>query len=1296
MALPGLFPIYPDPTPLKYQVSLALPPLAISKISQSIGITASSSFLTPNIDFLQKFISGDLGIADKITKEAMFKTFNSSITQKDDKIFKKFAEITNTEIPDIESLKKDGKIRLPKELVQGPKLEGIGFKGLEKTLLTSIYETQKPYLEIAKLVIGNLAKIEDIIARTMPLLGVPLKTKSLKPVNNAGSNNRPKALGYAGGVELKNALANLQKLSKTISEETSLSVTQSNISDGKSDNESWKIISTVYSTGIFIPGISYKYTYIDLPPEKSLPDETSDLNLEDDDPYNKYKPEKIIFGIFKSDGTPLDPREKLKSVSLNSDGQIVFTDTIYNKADWLLNSSKWQMENIFPNKKNSTNNQLLDVFPSFSTPIYKWQKNQLTQNSKTKPGDGWSIKKYKKNQKNILDRNTDAIEDNPIIVGFDPLEISEYKNYFTDIVKYKIQQTEELSQIEKDQYTKEIIDKLNIQSHIENVFIYSQNKSSVYKEINGSNAFPESMRLSFKPFQLYSESAEGDIKLSSYNISQGKQPGYIWIDPESDYDTKVIRIDPTTQIEFQESKGEPRVKSSIKSFVKNKTIFQLSNTSVFTIEISKNNETPSVFTNITSYTLENWNYYKENILSSDIPQIQNNNSYSITIYSNQPDNIYSKLNSNKFFISADRFAELNKIGNDWVYKEYITTINGDTEYPVKNGKKTLDSGTIVEVTNNKITKWYYLEQIFDKNNLPVFGSQITYTIDYLAKPTSGNYPISVDFINIPTYQIKVEDVDFPFGKIIDPSKILNEQLTTEELFSKGRYGSGDNENPQEIEVIKRYMLTDLDTESYYIIEGVLSDKNTQDNDINGKGSGSYYKLPHALGATKVFVSLLVDIVSKLIPSIVKLIELFKNPASFVSEIIKEKIGDGFSIFSKEAFTAFENAKKESIKLNNDFSEKEKRIKNIFRESPLVNHVYVTKKGDYKFLLDGLAMLPFEIFGIQIPFGMEFNFDKIPESPINLVTKDLPLAKVKNLQDFLKPKLKDTNISDNKVNGLNLSDLKAFKEEPIYKIAKSPASYSNPNDFEIIDIKYSTGRFINGVDYNYIYIDLDTEKILKNAEDILNKKDSEIDITQSQKYIEELSDALKKEPNNQVIKDLLSKLKNRIMNLKNTDQPLLKFLLGLVTLPMKIIAGIIEWLMDFFKSLSNPLTLPSKISELLSFNWIMKFFTPLGILELAGIVFKPEEIVKWCNLTKIPNTNPPNISTQVNGINLSNLKFYKDANPRGRYLIPDDAEVVDWSQILSIPFISNLPVYTAKMQRDMCNKLKRGKWIAYRF
>lgn len=1353
MALPGLFPIYPDPVPMKYQVSLSLPPLPVSKISESIGVTASAGFLVPNIDYLQNFIKGDIGIADKMMKESMFKTFNDPIAQKDEKVFKQFAKITDSDIPDVNKYKKDGKIKLPKSDVKLPPLEGVGFKGFEKTMLTSIFETQKPYFEVAKLVIGNIAKIEDVVARVMPLLGVPLKTKSLKPVGNNGAGNRPKAIGYQGGKDLKVALAKLQKLSKegstvkidkdgNATRDTTPSATAS-VSEGQADNTNWQIVSTVYSTGVFKSDVEYKYIYVDLPPERETPEELSDLNLEDDDPYSKYKPEKIILGIFKSDGSPLNPNEFISTIGMNGNN-LVNVPTTFKKADWILRSPKWHLPPY-----QSDNRPAIYSWPSFGTPTFTWERYAGVEkrNSKTKPennspGQEWQLKKYKEGDMNVI-TNEPAIKDSPVIVGFDAPEATEYTSYLTDTVRYKMYQSEDLEQEEKDTYVKEIMSRFQAQSHLENVYLYGQSKSSVYKEVNGKPAYPDLMRISFKPFQIYSASASQDIKLAAYNKSQGQLPGMIWIDPESDYETKVIRVDPTTNIAFEEAKGEPVIKSTIKSFIKNKAIFKFSNDQSFNIDITKNNNDKQSFTNLTSYTLENWNYNPQ-----ATNKLENDNTYDISIWSENSSKNYKS--GEIFKDSSGNWVEVLNVAQNWTYKQFsfdTTSSSYNNDYKaflnatsdttlsdlykkylsnsqlfttfqvagtsssvpliinislntifskkvynaVTDGKKILNDGSPVEVVNNKITKWFYLESTYDVDSLPVFGKERTITIDYEGdiNNETGNLPVTDIDKEIPLYQIKTENSEFPYGKVIDPSKITNEQLTTDELFSKGKYGHGDVDSPQEIDVIKRYMLTDLDTESYYIIEGILVDKNEQTDNVptgNGAGSGaSYYKLPHAIGAVKVFMSLLTDIFSKLIPMITKLLALFKNPASFVTEILKEKLGEGFSIFSKDAFGAFDRAKDEEKNLKDKKpSERVKKMKDLFKNSPLSNHVFINKKGDYKFLLDGVAMLPFELFGKQLPFGMEMNFDDIKGTPIKLINKfNLPNAKVKNLQAFLKPSLKNFKGpgSDGLAAGLNLSDLKSIKEDPIYKSNLNNGK-TNPNDFEVIDIKYSTGEFISGIDYNYVYITQDTEKVLSTANEIVNTPDEAVSLTDAQKSLEELNDELKKDPNNKAIKDMLGRLKNKIRGLNDTSQPLLKMLLGFVTLPIKIVAGIIEWLMDFFKSLTNPLTLPAKIAELLSFSWLMKFFTPIGILDLAGIKFKPELLALWLGLVKSPNIKPPNISPKIpDGVNLPELKYYKDASPKGKFLIPDDFEIADLSQVLSMPFMPKLPTYTARQFRE---------------
>ncbi len=1247
MSLPGLFPIYPDPPLMKYHVSLALPSI-ISEISASIGVTGSTSFLMPNIDYLQSFIKGDLGIADDILKDAMFSNFNSKAAQTDDKVFKSFAKSSNIPIDDVNKYRdSSGKLNLPKDAINLPKMEGLGFNAFERTMFTSLFETQKPYFEVAKLILANLAKIEDIIARVMPLVGIPTKTISMKPSVNGGSGTRPKAVGFQGASELKKGLSEMEKFSKYGSKNPTASTSNNTTNGGNGPNQNWEIVSAVYSTGVYIPGIDYQYTYIDLPPDEKLPDANVDLNLEDDDIYDKYKPEKIILGVFKSDGTPLDPNELLKTVSgVDPFGNVTFTDTEFKRLEWLTKSAKWKLHTLYPNTTLDPASPVKSVWPSIGGAIYKWKNNiGITQDSETKPGDGYDIKKYKKNDKNLLDRTIPAIEGNPMIVGFNQSSVSNYRSFLNDIIRIKMNQSD-LSSEDKNNYSNEILNKVNIQSQIENEFIYGQNKTNVYKSIGNKPAFPVLMRTAFAPFQIYSDEAANDPIISAYNQSQGKKPGFIWVDPEADYDTKIIRIDPTLQIEFVEAQGEPKVQSSIKSFVKNKAIFKISNNNLFSIEISKNDQPVSIYKDITSYTLENWNYYKEDVLSNNKPVIQNDNSYNIKIYTKNESLYYSKLVS-QIFRLGNIWIEIKKAGTYWTYQEFEFKTQGNyndavtymlsdvallnklyTNYlanssatwtydidpndsidPIvvnlktvfesmrvyrstENGFKILSDGTKIYVENDIIKKWMYLDATYDATNLPKFSEEITYVINYTGEinKTTNNYPITTTNKKIPLYKIKVENTNFPYGKIIDPSGVANDFLASNDLFSTGRYGIGNEDDPQEIEVIKRYMLTDLDTESYYIIEGVLSNKNKQavsstttSSTSSGINSNDYYKLKDALGAIKPFVLLLVDVYSKLVPQINSLIELFKNPASFVTEIIKEKMGDGFSIFSKESFDAFTKAKSEFGNMSDKLpSEKSKAIKDIFKNSPISNCVHVDKVGNYKFVLDGVAAVPFEIFDKSLPFGMDINFANIPSSsPINLLSKEGMLNAV-NLQDFLNP---------------------------------------------------TKAKF--------------------------NKKDTvdnaEVDVAA------DMDDVPK--------------------------QPIIKMLLGIATIPIKIIVGIVEWLLDFFMSLVNPFTLPEKIKELLSFTWLLKFFTPKGILEVAGIKYNPEKLVEWIAMVNIKKDNETKIDTSkipIDKINQRKPLKYKDAAPTGKYLIPDDYEIANMDEIVKMPFMTKLPTYTARQLREHPN------------
>lgn len=88
-------------------------------------------------------------------------------------------------------------------------------------------------------------------------------------------------------------------------------------------------------------------------------------------------------------------------------------------------------------------------------------------------------------------------------------------------------------------------------------------------------------------------------------------------------------------------------------------------------------------------------------------------------------------------------------------------------------------------------------------------------------------------------------------------------------------------------------------------------------------------------------------------------------------------------------------------------------------------------------------------------------------------------------------------------------------------------------------------------------------------------------------------------------------------------------------------------------------------EFLSFKWIMQFFTPKGLLDIAGIKFNPEKVAEWCIAVNVPNP----LFGRIPGV--------------GQYLIPDDYVIADLNEFLSVGFEAKLPVYTAKQYRDLC-------------
>jgi hypothetical protein len=653
----------------------------------------------------------------------------------------------------------------------------------------------------------------------------------------------------------------------------------------------------------------------------------------------------------------------------------------------------------------------------------------------------------------------------------------------------------------------------------------------------------------------------------------------------------------------------------------------------------------------------------------------------------------------------------------------------------------LDSESIFKSGDsvNRILPKFYKSNVLNINITRGLNTNIVNNdIIYLKKYGKA----SIVTTELPKFQIQV----FENGKKY--KSITSENYNTRELlnnkivdlnklklsFSKGRYGSSwkggpafdkdgkpianddgtpfiEPDNPQYLGYLRRSQLTELDLEPYYIIEGykrVDNEKKERNTGAGtgtgagagagtGAGAGGFYRMPDALGIIKVMIELTIELAIKLFPAINKLIALIKNPASFVTEIIKAKVEEHFIIFSPKVTKLMSDIEnfKTKVKTATNYEDRDsllKEMKTFVRSSELGNYIYVNEEAEYKFVIDGPALIGF--FGIL--FGLDLNLTKAFNGgvPIKPIFSNVPSPG--NLNSFFdKFRLNDKNPKNNKnsiyggdnnskTDNLTQTELedKVIRNLDLTKpdeVVKNKIVSNNGNSeyYEEVSITYSTGKFIEGVDYKYIYLDQEVQKIILEADELVSKT-SEIDYSgtasnpldslqiASEKY-QQAYDLLDK---NDKTKDTLKKLLlDKIKALKGkiniVSQPLFKLILGIVTLPLKVVFSIIKWLLDFFKKLVNPIKFPSLIVEFLSFKWIMDFFTPKGLLELAGIKFKPEKLIEWCVAVNVKNP------------------LYGKVTGMGEYLIPDDFVIADLNEFLNVGFEAKLPVYTAKQYRDLC-------------
>ena len=159
-------------------------------LSKSVGGEVPALLLIPNSDFLKAFLGGNIGVGDNVVRGMVHTAMNQPMMKQDPDMLKSYAEALELDIPDLSKFKDPlGKINIPYEEIQVPQIfKDNGIKGIEKAILTSMFETQKPYIEVAKVVLNSMVKIEDVVARIMPVLSInPLTSKSKRPISKDGS-----------------------------------------------------------------------------------------------------------------------------------------------------------------------------------------------------------------------------------------------------------------------------------------------------------------------------------------------------------------------------------------------------------------------------------------------------------------------------------------------------------------------------------------------------------------------------------------------------------------------------------------------------------------------------------------------------------------------------------------------------------------------------------------------------------------------------------------------------------------------------------------------------------------------------------------------------------------------------------------------------------------------------------------------------------------------------------------------------------------------------------------------------
>ena len=1272
--------------------------------------------LVPDIKYLTNFANGELGIADSIKKQMVSRNLASPPNLDSLKIFTSVSDSKLSQDPK-SFVKPNGKISVPSSAISLTSGDDfMGLKALEKTAIKSIFETQKPYMEIIKLVVENLVKLEDVAARLSTNLDFtnPIKPRGLKPKVN------PRALGYKGDRKIEEGLSKLASLQeKTNSKGSTIPgpVQTPNIQKGPNGsanldgyNATYEIVSEQYSTGKKLEGIDYDITYRDIIQKtngidpNSLDDSGGDIPEDD---FSKNFPETVVLSIFNDKGEAIAP------------------------PAWLADSGKW-----------------FGKFEFVGPIVWWWKANTGDREaSVTKPEPKWTGDNRSWERVNKKDSNGNDIPDE-YEKSFTSGQIQDYINFVHKGINLKVDAAKPDTGFDALLRNKSTTDFTKDKEDA---------RSFVLSKFNTSEAEVQLDALSTGGFL---PGIPQDIT-AKYGLTLPQQPfrpvervikgNNLLLDPEGDYEMRIIKVSTTFDVTYLENQGTPETTATIVRFLKNSHDISMSDNTPFDIYLYQSGSLVATQSSISvsaasydnlgldensntnaqiPFNIETWRrsapldfiayttlvgntnssggiltdvrQKSSSKTTADSPSIweyrQYNSVYTTTTFNpvsgnqlNSESISIKKLSSpltttNKkvvdLKINSSQTTDVGKVvlyiyddsttsttpPSTWLgasastsYSDTWTELSGDISSkltvatyklePNSNNSQYFLSRSIATTTNveiavpngtiefngftfdvelNTITRWKsYIGAITPEQNKKKVIS-IQGTKDEIVQPSVSDLPINA---------IRVTS-NIPSGKIISGNQITNNRLKVERPYAADEFVM--NSAPPEMKVtgygeqepfqMWRYPTSETDLFTMYIVEAVLPEKNKGANNAGANaapGGGSlWYKRPHSIGAIKVLLSILTDIMTKLIPKIKQLLKLIKNPSSFIFDILQEKLAENFDIFGEDFQEALKSIPPSAYKIaaaqaavdlaigDIDLRNKQTQLKEAIKElsdriknSPAYNFVHIhPETGAAKFLFDGSATIKF----LTIIFGMKLEYfatlpppvGKSAAAPLSLIFKLLKEPGLNFDDCSLDPFMEFVNDNQKDIGGVKQKNDPNGQGNVTRDSNQYAADINGLHYNDVISEWYSTGKFVKGVDYQYTYLSEEVAGIIKQADDLLNANPDDPKI--AEEALDLYDQALKKDPGNKFIGEKIEQMRKKYAIYPH---PLFNLLLSLITTPLKIIFGIIKWIMCFFKGL-NIGNLIAKLKEFFSFKWILDFFKPLNILGLLGIKFDITKFKGW--------------------------------------------------------------------------------------